>query len=118
MDEELALKWVKGTIRAEMNKRDLTYADLVDRLKNIGVEENERNLRNKVARGTFSALFFIQCLEAIGVVNLKIDLMEFLGEPARKPDHMEEVSKALSKRDAAQATNILERVRAILDEEG
>ena len=30
------------------------------------------NLRNKVARGGFSAVFFVQCLKAIGVESLRL----------------------------------------------
>jgi hypothetical protein len=82
MDDVTAQLWVKGTIKGEMNKRGLTYADLARRLKLVGVEENERALRNKVARGTFSAVFFVQCLQAIGVRDLRVDLLQFL-EQAR-----------------------------------
>ena len=39
---------------------------LAERLTAIGVEADVRNLRNKVARGGFSAVFFVQCLKAIG----------------------------------------------------
>jgi hypothetical protein len=55
-------------IRVEMAKRGLSYADLVSRLTRIGVAENERSLRNKVARGTFSATFLLQCLVALDVM--------------------------------------------------
>jgi hypothetical protein len=73
-----------------MLKRGLSYADLLRRLKAMGIEDNERNLRNKVARGTFSAVFFVRCLEAIGPTTLKLDMLEFMGGPARKPDQLED----------------------------
>lgn len=63
----------KGIIRAELARRHLTYGELAQRLAVIGVEENERNISNKVNRGTFSAVFFLQCMEAIGVKNLHLD---------------------------------------------
>ena len=63
----------KSFIRVEMAKRNLSYADLVDALAKRGVEDNERNVRNKVARGSFSAAFFIQCMVAIGVDVLRFD---------------------------------------------
>ena len=75
MDEEAGQRWVKATIQSHMAKRALTYADLCVRLRAIGIEENERNLRNKVARGTFSAVFFMVCLEALGVRDLHIDIL-------------------------------------------
>jgi hypothetical protein len=55
----------KVIIRVEMTKRGMTYADLVGALGKIGVVEDERNLRNKIARSTFSASFLLQCLVAM-----------------------------------------------------
>jgi hypothetical protein len=37
----------------------------------MGVKE-EHNLHNKVARGKFTAAFFLQCLTAIGVQTLRL----------------------------------------------
>src|SRR5690242_14599444 len=58
---------VKGLLKAELKRRNLSYADLAEKLAAVGVKDNERNLSNKIARGTFTAVFFVQCLEAIGV---------------------------------------------------
>lgn len=71
-------RWATGVIRAHMVKRGISYADLVERLALMGIEENERNLRNKVARGTFSAAFLAECLTAIGVRHLEIDIIDLL----------------------------------------
>lgn len=57
---------VKGILKAELRRRNLTYADLAERLAAIGVKDSERNISNKVARGSFTAVFFVQCMEAIG----------------------------------------------------
>jgi hypothetical protein len=46
---------------------------LADGLAVIGVKDNERNISKKVNRGTFSAVFFLQCMEAIGVQNIHLD---------------------------------------------
>ena len=62
----------KGLLKAELKRRNMTYADLCGMLKRIGVQEDERNLRNKVARGKFTAAFFLQCLMAIGVQNIRL----------------------------------------------
>lgn len=75
--DELANQWVRRTIRAEMVKRGLTYADLARHLTIVGRSEDERVLRNKIARGTFSAAFFAQCLAAMGIKNLQIDLLDY-----------------------------------------
>ena len=58
--------------RAEMAKQNVTYSQLLEKLKSIGVEEDERNLRNKVSRGKFTAAFMLQCLTALGSVTLHL----------------------------------------------
>ena len=61
----------KGILRGEMAKRGVTYAQLVQKLAAIGVDDNERNLRNKVSRGKFTAGFLLQCLTALGITSLQ-----------------------------------------------
>lgn len=63
----------KGILKAELKRRNMTYQHLVDRLAEAGVKEDEHNLRNKVARGKFTAAFFLQCLAAIGVREIRLD---------------------------------------------
>ena len=48
----------------------MTYADLVAVLADQGIVETEANLRNKISRGSFTAVFFLQCLLAIGCEHL------------------------------------------------
>jgi hypothetical protein len=57
---------IKGMLKAEMKRRNITYDQLAEKLAEIGVNENSRNLRNKVSRRGFSAVFFVQCLKAMG----------------------------------------------------
>lgn len=64
----------KGLLKAELKRRNMTYAHLVSRLAETGVKEDEHNLRNKIARGKFTAAFFLQCLASIGVSTLRLDL--------------------------------------------
>ncbi len=63
----------RGILRAEMAKQNITYLQLVERLDLIGVQEDERNLRNKVSRGKFTAAFMLQCLEALDTSQLRLD---------------------------------------------
>ena len=63
---------VKGMLRAEIKRRSMTYEQLAAKLAEIGVNERPTNLRNKVARGGFSAVFFVQCLRAIGVEQMSL----------------------------------------------
>jgi hypothetical protein len=63
----------KGIIRGELKRRNLGYKDLAERLQGIGVKDTERNISNKIARGGFTAVFFLQCMEAIGVQNIHLN---------------------------------------------
>ena len=62
----------KRLLRAEMAKRGVTYAQLVERLCELGVQEDERNVRNKVSRGKFTAAFMLQCFKAMGAKQIEI----------------------------------------------
>ena len=64
---------VKGLLKAELKRRNLSYAELADKLVGVGVDDNERNISNKISRGTFTAVFFVQCLEAIGCHTIHLD---------------------------------------------
>jgi len=64
---------VKGLLKAELKRRGLSYADLAEKLGAIGIQETERNISNKIGRGSFTAVFFIQCMEAIGVHTLHLN---------------------------------------------
>jgi Domain of unknown function (DUF6471) len=55
-----------------MTWRGVTYEELWERLAAIGINDTAVNLRNKVARGRFSATFLIQCLTAIGARALRL----------------------------------------------
>jgi microsomal dipeptidase-like Zn-dependent dipeptidase len=63
---------VKGLLKAELKRRNVTYRQLVEKLAAVGVSETEPNIRNKLARGKFTAVFLIQCLEAIGASELRV----------------------------------------------
>ena len=64
---------VKGMLKAELKRRTVTYADLVGKLADLGVMDSEPNIRNKISRGKFTAVFLIQCLEAVGATSLRLD---------------------------------------------
>ena len=63
---------VKGLLKAEFKRRNVSYAQLVEKLAAIGVMDSEPNIRNKLSRGKFTAVFLIQCLEAIGASSLRL----------------------------------------------
>jgi hypothetical protein len=57
---------VKGLLKAELKRRDVSYKQLAEKLDKLGIHESDRNIANKLARGGFSAVFLVQCLSAIG----------------------------------------------------
>jgi hypothetical protein len=63
---------VKGLLKSELKRRNVTYGQLVEKLADIGVVDSEPNIRNKLARGKFTAVFLVQCLEAIGASSLRL----------------------------------------------
>lgn len=64
---------VKGILKGELKRRNMGYRDLVAALAEIGVNETERNIANKISRGGFTAVFFVQCLTAMGAYQIRID---------------------------------------------
>lgn len=64
----------RGIIRAEMARQGVTYAQLAERLREAGHQEDERNLRNKISRGKFTASFMIFVMYSLGSKNI------YLGE--------------------------------------
>jgi ABC-type nitrate/sulfonate/bicarbonate transport system ATPase subunit len=77
-------KVVLKLLKTELLKREMTYQDLREKLAVIGVEETESNLSNKMSRGTFSAIFFLQCLKAMEIENLLLDESFFVESKSKK----------------------------------
>lgn len=59
-------------LKAELKRKGVTYAQLVEKLSAIGVQEKEVNVRNKLSRGKFTAAYFLQALEAVGCQTLNL----------------------------------------------
>ncbi|WP_415404684.1 DUF6471 domain-containing protein [Tateyamaria sp. SN3-11] len=59
-------------LKSELKRKGVTYAQLVERLADIGISEKEVNVANKLSRGKFSAAFMLQCLTAIGAQDLRL----------------------------------------------
>ncbi|WP_349261903.1 DUF6471 domain-containing protein [Geminicoccus sp.] len=71
--EDVWVNQAKGILRAAMARQGMTYEQLAERLAEIGVQDTAVNLRNKVARGGFSAVFLLQCLKAAGCKRVELD---------------------------------------------
>lgn len=64
----------KNILKSELKRRGITYAQLAERLKERGARESERNLANKISRGSFTAAFFMMCMDAIGVQQVSLEV--------------------------------------------
>jgi hypothetical protein len=71
--EEEWAQFTKGVLKAEMTRRGITYDQLTEKLAAIGVHDTSVNIRNKVARGRFTAVFLMQALTAIGCKTVHIE---------------------------------------------
>lgn len=68
-EEEWALL-AKRLLKAEMTKRGITYDQLSEKLAALGVHDTSVNIRNKVARGKFTAVFLLQCMRALECTSI------------------------------------------------
>lgn len=59
-------------LKAELKRKGVTYAQLVEKLAAIDVDEKEVNVRNKLSRGKFTAAFLLQCLSALGTTQVHL----------------------------------------------
>lgn len=53
-------------LKAELAREEVTLAKLARRLAKFGLSETEATLKNKLYRGTFTMVFFAQCMRALG----------------------------------------------------
>lgn len=62
----------KRIIKSELAKREIDYIKLAELMKEIGVDEKQANIANKINRGTFSFSFALQIFKAIGVEQIDL----------------------------------------------
>jgi hypothetical protein len=61
-------------LKHKLRECEVTYADLAKRLKKHGFkQETEASITNKLARGTFSATFFLACLAALELDGVALE---------------------------------------------
>lgn len=63
----------KVIIKAELAKKDISYEQLSEMLKDIGVDENKMNIANKLNRGKFSFSFALQIFKALGLKKINLE---------------------------------------------
>ena len=64
---------VKCILKAELKRRNVTHEELAVRLGAVGVRLAPQSISNRISRGTFSAVFFVQCLAVIGAAQVRLD---------------------------------------------
>jgi len=69
-------EYSKGILKSKLAKNNVKLQDLVLALQAIGVNETYSSVSSKINRGTFSFTFFVQCMYALRIKNIHIDLEE------------------------------------------
>ncbi len=64
--------YVRGLLKVEIDRRNISYVEISERLAAQGIHESPQNISNKIARGTFGAIFMVQVLRVIGCDDLVI----------------------------------------------
>jgi hypothetical protein len=65
---------VSRFLKAEMKRAGVTYADHAERLGKHGLKgETEASIKNKLARGTFPATFFVASLAALEKEGVRLE---------------------------------------------
>jgi hypothetical protein len=79
----------KGILRAELGRRGVTYAKLAKLMQANQIRETERSLANKISRGSFSFVFFLQVMRVLGVTSVvlapteKVASVLHTGQPSK-----------------------------------
>jgi hypothetical protein len=60
-------------LKAKMKEAEVTYVELAKRLKEHGMTETEASITMKLKRGTFSAVFLLACVAALGLTGIDLE---------------------------------------------
>lgn len=60
-------------IKIELTKQDISYEELSNKLKSIGVKEDKSNIGNKLHRGSFSFAYALQIFKVLGIKTLRLE---------------------------------------------
>lgn len=73
-DETVWKKTAANLLKSEIARAGVSYQELSTRLNALGIPESSNTIKNKLSRGMFSFVFFLQCMKALGVKQV------YLGE--------------------------------------
>ncbi|HEX3673103.1 MAG TPA: DUF6471 domain-containing protein [Rhizomicrobium sp.] len=71
-EEEWGLR-ASAHLKAEMKKAEVTYAEMIKRLKRHGFKETEASLTMKLKRASFSASFYLASLAALELDGVRLE---------------------------------------------
>ena len=77
-------KWATGVsrlVKAQMAATGMTYADLSNKLKELGTLQSPENLRVKINRGNFGAQLFVQLFLVMGRPDISLKDIENIATP-------------------------------------
>jgi 3-mercaptopyruvate sulfurtransferase SseA len=75
MEMVIDVKWqdrARGLLKAELGRQNMSYKELVEKLREIGVKETTQSIANKMSRAGFSAAWLLQCLHVMGCEEITI----------------------------------------------
>ncbi|MDP2787988.1 MAG: DUF6471 domain-containing protein [Pseudomonadota bacterium] len=70
-------------LKAEIVRRGMTYDRLAERMQAMGLAETPRAIANKMSRGTFSFVFFLQCMRALEATTVTLAVPDVKPPPMR-----------------------------------
>lgn len=59
-------------LKSEMARAGVSYEELISRLHALDVDESYKGIANKINRGAFSFVFFMQCMKALGTTEIRL----------------------------------------------
>ncbi len=71
--EETWNEKASNILKSILTRRNIKYHELAIKLNALGIEETQGSISNKISRGTFSFVFFMQCMEALGIKEIRLD---------------------------------------------
>ncbi len=60
-------------IKAELKRRNVSYKELADKLRDHGLEETESGIASKLSRGTFAVTFFLATLAVLEMEGVRLE---------------------------------------------
>lgn len=66
-------KYATNLIKVELTRKSISYEQLQEKLSELGVSESAGGINVKINRGTFSFVFFLQVMKALGVKTIRLE---------------------------------------------